>query len=277
MSVTSHFNFFGGCANLSEYPPKLFDGTEIETGTYKPYPIKLPISQCMRIFWGIKKWKMSLEWEYESLLDRFINTDNSSIYEIGSYIKGGGIASGITGDENWSGTFRPFIEKEKDLLCYTTDIEGSIVLEDWNYPITLERRLIVNQGTEEEPNLVTTDDTVEAAILFGISSGLEVFQEFVSRFSKDENNSLEELWTLLAISAQISFPRGRRFETPQSQVAESITATFELLDENIPISLGASFLNPPWIIKSEISNVVFGVHEWWTYDGKYNSETGLEN
>jgi len=285
MSLVQHFGFFGkACDLLSEYPPAVNRGTEFEvifeTGDYSPYPIQIPLNDAMRIFWGVKKWKMSFDYDYEINLDSAVNPYSLSSTTIGSYIKTSGKISivGTSEDENSAGSFNNLhsVDSENKLLCRASEAEAVTFLENWSYPVTYQRR-IVTIIDEETGETETIDDTIVENIDFRISNTFDLTQEtFVPPFSKTEDNGFSNVWK--AFQIQVARKSLSPYQNNINSPVGTIAASFNYLEKTETIMLGSLSPNVPteaWIVKSEISNVVVEPLEWWTYNGKYDSETGL--
>jgi hypothetical protein len=278
MGKTSHIKYFNDCSTVAPYPPKGTGGTIVGTGDYEYYCIKLPIPACLRLFWGVKKWKLSYDYDFHILIDDE-STDDSNGYLLGSEITGSGSVELVSGD-GYSTSNLNYIhllsEKETDLFCKNIEPETNVLDYGWDYPVTYTRKIIKNEGTEEEPEIVTTVDELQDNLYAAFGSGGGSQQEFFSRFSETEDPS-NEFWVSLILTLSVGFSAGySQFDTPTFNISRSTTATLKFLNYQIPIELGATSL-PSYVLKSEVSNVILEPYEWWTYDGKYDSETGLEN
>ena len=283
MSLVQHFGYFGqACSLLSEYPPALNKGTEFEiifeVGDYTGYPFQLSLKEAMRLFWGAKKWRMSFDYDYEVNLDGAVNPDTFGTNIIaGSYAKTSGKIqiSGENGDENHSGfNFLHSAENEKQLLCRAQEPEYVVFGEGWSVPVTYERRIV--RLINDDPYETTTEDTTFVENLgFGITTDL--YQEgFPSPFSKSEDPEDLDLWMKFAVFVERR--SAGRYDSFIGSPAGTIDASLNYLGTTKTIKLGSISPNQPTeerIVKSEISNVVIEPMEWWTYNGKFDPETGL--
>lgn len=282
MSLVQHFGYFGQeCSLLSEYPPALNKGTEFEiifdVGEYTNYPFKASLTDTMRLFWGAKKWKMSFDYDYEANLDGAVNPYNFGTNIIaGSYVKTSGKIqiSGENNDENHSGfNYLHSAESEKQLLCRAIEPETVVFTEGWSVPVTYERR-IVRLINDDPYEIETEDDTFVENINFGITK--DVTAGFPPTFSKSEDPEDNNLWHLFRVD--VYRRSANRYTSSIETPVGAIDASLKYLGKTKTIKLGSATENKPpleWIVKSEISNVVIEPMEWWTYNGKFDSETGL--
>ncbi len=242
----------------------------------------MPVGECLRFFWGVKKWKLSYDYDFHVLIDDD-STGESNGNLLGSEITSSGSVELISGDI-YNTTQSNFIhdssEKETDLFCKNIEAEGDLINYIWTYPATYTRKTIKNEGTEEDPEIVTTITNFQSNLIARFGAGEALQDDFLPRFSKTQNES-NEFWINLILRVTVGSGAGvgaKDFNTPISPYTESISASFNFLDYEIPIALGANAGTiPERVLVSEVSNVVIEPYEWWTYDGKYNSETGLEN
>jgi hypothetical protein len=277
MARTRHIGFFGvgECVGiLSDYPAQWPDGSgAINVGDSSPYPFQLSLYNTLRFLWGVKRWKISFDYDYYADLgdDSFPDDD----YEPGSYVKtkGGKVSiSGESGDGNNisnSNYIHNTAENERYLFCLADEPEYAGFRYAWSFPVTYERRLIKIVNDE----IVITENDFTQNISFSIATNSDITQSgFPSNFVKSFNGSIDNLW--VAFTVNITRRSASSFNSLIVGAEVPIFATFKFLNANRSIRLGASSPPPSWIVKSEISNVIIEPLEWWSYDGLFNTSTG---